>query len=186
MVKNHDQFAWGGVSATNHIFAWDEANSVELSSTRFPIALFNFSSYNFCRDPTSHPPSPATILCNKKKRTWLRVVNSPICIGVKKKWQYLKLSTFKNELFNFVTHLQNTAVSSGGVRVVVTRPTWFTFRVCFVATLCLHPKTTWATGALDTVCPVPKLHFLAVVNCRHLKLKKKMINKETWSSIMYY
>lgn len=40
MVKNHDQFAWGGVSATNHIFAWDEANSVELSSTRLPIALF--------------------------------------------------------------------------------------------------------------------------------------------------
>ena len=77
------------------------------------------------------------------------------------------------KLFNFVTDLQNTAFISGGVRVVVTRPTCFTFCVCFMAAFCPHPKTTWASGALDAMRPIPKLQFLAVVNCRHLKLKKK-------------
>lgn len=73
------------------------------------------------------------------------------------------------KLFNFVTDLQNTALISGGVRIVVTRPTCFTFSVRFMATLCLHSRPRWATGALDAMRPIPKLHFLAVVNCRHLK-----------------
>ena len=90
------------------------------------------------------------------------------------------------KLFNFVTDLQNTAVISGGVRVVITRPTGFTFCVSFVATLCFHAKTTWATGALDAMCPVPKLQFLAVINCRHLKLKKKKWSiKKLRSSIIF-
>lgn len=81
-----------------------------------------------------------------------------------------------------IIDLQDTAFQSGSVGVVITRPTRFTFSIFFGLTFCLQPKTTWTSGALNTARPVPILHFLAVINCRHLKIKKITIRPSIMSA----
>ena len=129
---------------------------------------------------------PVVIVQDKRTGTWLKDlhdVKSSIFWGVKKVTIVLHVYNLKivykqkSSLVNVFTDLQDTTFKSGGVRVVISRPTCDTFCVCFRLASCLQPKTTWTSRALDTTRSVPILHILAVINCRHLKFKKKNNDK---------
>ena len=99
---------------------------------------------------------PVVIVQDKRTGAWLRDlhdVKSPIFWGDEKSDNCFACIQLKNciqakiSLVNVFTDLQDTTFKSGGVRVVISRPTCDTFCVCFRLASCLQPKTTWASRA---------------------------------------